>query len=103
MMTFETDDPKSCGSVEEDARGVVRAFHEKVLNPPGNHANAAVYIFESSVIDFLETLGKDVIDISTEVIPHYVGRICSFHNTDYHRDIGTLESLAKAEREFNPS
>ena len=66
----------------------------------GNHANAAVYIFEPSVLDFLVTIDKEVINISTEVIPHYLGRIHTFHNTDYHRDIGTPESLAKAEREF---
>ena len=100
MMTFETDDPQSCGIVETNARGVVTAFHEKVTNPPGNQANAAVYVFEPSVIDFLDTLGKDVIDLSTEVIPHYLGHICTYHNTNYHRDIGTPESLAKAEREF---
>ncbi len=102
MMTFETDDPQSCGIVEEDERGVVAAFHEKVSDPPGNHANAAVYIFEPSVIDFLATLGNEVIDLSTQVIPRYIGRICTFHNTDYHRDIGTPESLAKAELEFSP-
>lgn len=101
MMTFETDDPRSCGIVEEDERGVVMAFHEKAENPPGNHANAAVYIFEPSVIDFLAMLGKEVIDVSTEVIPRYIGRIATFHNVGYHRDIGSPESLARAEREFS--
>ncbi len=100
MMTFETDDPRSCGIVEEDERGVVTAFHEKVEHPPGNHANAAVYIFEPSVILFLAALGKEVIDLSTEVIPHYIGRIATFHNLGYHRDIGSPESLARAERDF---
>lgn len=102
MMTFETDDPRSCGIVEEDAAGVVRAFHEKVANPPGNHANAAVYIFEPAVVDFIAGLGRPVVDLSTEVIPHFVGRIATFHNSGYHRDIGTPESLALAERGFLP-
>lgn len=102
MMTFETDSPRSCGIVEEDDRGVVTAFHEKVENPPGNHANAAVYIFEPSVMDFLGSLGRNVIDLSTEVMPHYMGRICTYHNYDYHRDIGTPESLRLAEVEFQP-
>lgn len=102
MMTFETDSPRSCGIVEEDVRGVVTAFHEKVENPPGNHANAAVYIFEPGVMDFLSSLGRHVIDLSTEVIPHYMGRICTYHNCDYHRDIGTPESLRLAEVEFQP-
>jgi mannose-1-phosphate guanylyltransferase len=100
MMTFVTDDPKSCGIVETDGNGVVQQFHEKTLNPPSNLANAAVYIFEPSVIKFLESLNKDVIDLSTEVLPEYLGRIHVFHNADYHRDIGTPESLALAEREF---
>jgi len=100
MMTFDTDVPQSCGIVELDERGVVVRFHEKVAAPPSNHANAAVYIFEPSVIDFLDALGKDVIDISTEVLPSYLGRMQAFHNSDYHRDIGTPESLLLAEREF---
>lgn len=100
MMTFDTDVPKSCGIVELDARGVVVRFHEKVAKPPSNHANAAVYIFEPSVIDILASLNKAVIDISTEVLPRYLGRMQAFHNLDYHRDIGTPESLALAEREF---
>lgn len=100
MMTFDTDVPQSCGIVELDAHGVVIKFHEKVAQPPSNHANAAVYIFEPSVIDFLASLGKSVIDISTEVLPRYLGRMQAFHNSDYHRDIGTPESLALAEREF---
>ena len=100
MMTFDTDTPKSCGIVETDAQGVVRAFHEKVENPPGNRANGAVYIFEPSVLDFMVGLNKSFIDLSTEVLPHYLGRIHVFHNGDYHRDIGTLESLAQAEKDW---
>lgn len=101
MMTFTTDSPKSCGIVEKNGDGLVTAFHEKVQNPPGNHANAAVYIFEPEVVDFIASLCKPVVDLSTEVIPHFLGRICTFHNADYHRDIGTLESLQMAERDFS--
>ena len=101
MMTFRTDTPQTCGIVEEDPRGVVTAFHEKVANPPGERANAAVYIFEPGVVEFLAGLGKEVIDLSTEVMPAFLGRICTFHNSDYHRDIGTPESLQQAELEFS--
>ncbi len=100
MMTFDTDTPKSCGIIEQDAQGRVLAFHEKVANPPGTRANAAVYLFEPSVIAFLASFEKEVIDLSTEVLPHYLGRMQTFHNADYHRDIGTLESLRLAEEEF---
>lgn len=100
MMTFETDAPQSCGIIFENDQGLVTEFFEKVANPPGNRANAAVYIFEPSVVDFIAALGRPVVDISTEVLPAFMGRICSFHNGDYHRDIGTPESLRAAEREF---
>jgi len=103
MMTFEAQVPQSCGIVEERADGVVTAFHEKVPNPPGRLANGAVYIFEPEVLDFLRACGKPMIDLSTEVIPHFLGRICTFHNARYHRDIGTSESLQQAEAEFPSS
>lgn len=99
MMTFDTDTPQLGGIVKEDERGVVVEFHEKIVNPPSHHANAAVYIFEPKVLSFLAGLGNPVIDLSTEVIPHFLGKICTFENTVYHRDIGTIESLRTAERE----
>lgn len=100
MMTFKTPTPRSCGIVEIDARGVVTGFHEKVQNPPGDHANGAVYIVEPSLFGFLQSLGKEVIDFSTEVLPHYIGRISTYHNGVYHRDIGTIESLNAAQSEY---
>jgi mannose-1-phosphate guanylyltransferase len=101
MMTFDTDAPSTCGIVVSDSSGVVREFHEKVANPPGTRANAAVYIFESEVVDFIASLGKPVVDLSTEVLPRFLGRIGTYHNTGYHRDIGSPESLAAAHREFS--
>jgi len=100
MMTFRTDSPRSCGIVEVDRRGVVQALHEKVEHPPGNLANAAVYILAPTVIEFLAGLGREEIDFSTEVLPHFMGRINTFHNDVYHRDIGTLESLSAARIEY---
>ena len=58
MMTFDAPDPKQCGIVELDRRGIVTAFHEKVETPPGNLANGAVYILSPPVMDFLAGLGK---------------------------------------------
>ncbi len=100
MMTFRTDAPESCGIVELDGRGVVRAFHEKASEPPGDLANAAVYIVSPVVIDFMAGLGREVIDFSTEVLPRFLGRINTFHNGTYHRDVGTMESLLAARREY---
>lgn len=105
MMLFKTDTPKSCGIVKLDDNGVVQEFHEKVQNPPSNLANGAVYICEPSVFEFLESLHKKEIDFSLDVLPHYMGRINTFLNDVYHRDIGTIKSYEKACEDFktNPA
>jgi mannose-1-phosphate guanylyltransferase len=100
MLAFRTDDPGSCGILELDRQNRAVAFHEKVKNPPGNLANGAVYIFEPSVIDDIAELGKTVVDLSTEVIPIYLGRILCVETDGYHRDIGNPESLRLAQSEF---
>jgi mannose-1-phosphate guanylyltransferase len=100
MMTFDSSEPQACGIVELDDCGIVKAFHEKVKSPPGNLANGAVYILSPVVMDFLVSLRQEVIDFSTEVLPHFMGRINTFHNDVYHRDIGSVESLQVARREF---
>ncbi len=100
MLTFRTPTPRSCGIVELDPDGVVLAFHEKVPDPPGDLANGAVYILEPSLFRFLEALGKETIDFSTEVLPCYLGRIFTFRNDVYHRDIGTMASYQAANRDF---
>ena len=100
MMTFHTDAPEACGIVELDETGIVRGLHEKVKDPPGNLANAAVYILAPTVVAFIAGINREVVDFSNDVLPHYLGRINTFHNGTYHRDIGTIESLAAAQREY---
>ncbi len=97
MLTFRTDDPRSCGIVERDRSGVIVGFHEKVADPPGNLANAAVYVLTPEIVSFIAGLDGRVIDFSTEVIPHFVGRILAVEGDFYHRDIGTIESLRRAD------
>jgi mannose-1-phosphate guanylyltransferase len=100
MMTFHTDAPESCGILEVNEIGVVCKVHEKVKNAPGNLANAAVYIISPAVVDFITNIDKEFIDFTLDILPKYVGRINTYHNNIYHRDIGSLESLAKAEIEY---
>jgi mannose-1-phosphate guanylyltransferase len=99
MMTFVTDTPQSCGIVEVDADGVVIDFHEKKESPPSSMANAAVYIIEPSVVHTMVSMGKNKIDFSLDVIPQFLGKINTFHNDNYHRDIGTLASYGLAQIE----
>ena len=101
MMTFTTDDPKSCGVIKTDNSGIIREFHEKVLNPPSTIANGAVYIVEASIISYMERLNKVEVDFSLDVLPYHMGRIFTYHNGVYHRDIGNIKSYELAQVETN--
>jgi mannose-1-phosphate guanylyltransferase len=107
MMTFEAEDPTGCGIVELTPQGVVKAFHEKVANPPGRLANAAVYLFSPDALGMIPALAQissrgGLLDISLDVVPRLLGRIATFHNSLYHRDIGHPQSLEAAQAEFPP-
>ena len=103
MLTFNSDKPQRCGIVEVDKRVVVIGFHEKVKNPPGNRANGAVYAFDSDFIKTLNSSKKPPSDFSTEVLPKLIGKIATHHTTTNFIDIGTPDSLLKAQTIWNPT
>ena len=96
MMTFESPTPETCGIVETNHEGVVKVFHEKSNNPPGNQANGAVYLLEPEVLEWIVG-DPDISDFSTEVLPHFMGRIATWNNQGIHRDIGALAMLQLAQ------
>ena len=98
MMTFRTTDPSTCGIVELDDRGVVIGFHEKVIDPPGNLANGAVYILSAEMFGRLEKDLLDVTDFSTEVLNRLVGQIYSYETREIFLDVGTPETYQSANR-----
>ena len=100
MLTFSTNTPSSCGIVEIDNKQVVQAFHEKVIQPPGNRANGAIYAFEQDFLEHLNQMNPIPSDFSTEVIPTVLGRIQSCHTQDVYLDIGTPAALTAAQQLF---
>lgn len=100
MMLFKSDTPKSCGIVKLNEKGIVETFYEKIEDPPSNLANGAVYICEYSILGYLKSLNKKEIDFSLEVIPNYLGRINTFLNDFYHKDIGTPEAYHQANKDI---
>ena len=96
MMTFICPNPSSCGIVELDGNDIVVGFHEKVDSPPGNRANAAVYLIEPEVVKWIEN-NPDITDFSTEVLPQFMGKISVWENKNVHRDIGTIKMLKEAQ------
>ena len=101
MLAFRTDDPSSCGILELDARGVVQSFHEKTPDPPGNLANAAIYVMAPEALAELARFDRPFIDLSTELIPQLMGRIFAVETSGYLRDIGNAESLRRAHLEYS--
>ena len=105
VMTFKTSNPESCGIFELDKEGVVLAMHEKVKNPPGDLANAAVFLFEPQILEEIELFANQnsgntsdgIFDLSRDFLPRLAGRMYTFRNTEYHRDIGSPESLRIAQ------
>lgn len=100
MLAFRTDAPSSCGILELDGDNRVIAFHEKVENPPGDLANAAVYVFAPEVIDTIARFGRPFVDLSLDVMPRYLGRILAVEHRGYLQDIGTPAALTLAQTDF---
>ena len=76
---------------------MVQAFYEKLVDPPGNRANGALYAFEQDFLDDLNQMNPSPSDFSTEVIPKILGRIQSWHTHQAYLDIGTPEALTSAQ------
>ena len=96
MLTFESDNPSSCGVVELNTEGIVEQFHEKVKSPPSRLANGAVYMIEQEVLTWLNE-NETVTDFSSQVIPNFLGRIATFNKVGVYRDIGTVDALRCAQ------
>ena len=101
MMTFNTEDPESCGIVTVDREGIVNQFYEKSSDSNGTLANGAVYIFEQEVIQFIQNQ-KSVSDISLGVLPEFLGSIATWFNREFHIDVGTPNNLLRAQNTPNP-
>ena len=95
MMTFQTDNPSSCGIVEVNNQNIVINFHEKKMKPPGNLANCAIYILSSQMIHEIKKETREASDFSTEIIERYIGRIYNYQTKKTYIDVGTPEAYNK--------
>ncbi len=98
MLTFRTESPSSCGIVELNSEKVVVGFQEKHKSPNGNLANGAVYIFERDALDIIKQEYSSSVDISKDIIPNFMGKIQSWETHELFLDIGTPETLHKAQQ-----
>jgi NDP-sugar pyrophosphorylase family protein len=97
MLLFHTPYPKQCGIAELDGEGRVVEFVEKPAEPKSDLANAGLYVLDADA--YREIADRKLFDIGFDVLPSYVGRMRGYVFDGYHRDIGSLESLAAAQAE----
>lgn len=98
IAVFRAPRPEACGILEV-VDGLVTSFEEKPASPRSDLANAGLYAFRSSVLDLVPA-GAPV-DIGTHLLPQLVGRSVAVDIGDaFLLDIGTPESLARAEAEW---
>jgi len=98
MGLFRADAPKECGIASMDADGRIVKFIEKPKEPESNQANAGIYVMRTSLINDIPD--KPLADFGFDLIPGLVGKMYGYPIPDYYIDIGTLERLEKARREW---
>lgn len=96
LGTFETLHPQSCGVLVINPDKTVLEFHEKVVIPPTNIANAAIYIFTPEVRKPILELTQLENDISKNLIPKIMSGLYTHNFEGLFIDIGTPEGFALA-------
>jgi mannose-1-phosphate guanylyltransferase len=98
MALFRTSNPTQKGIVELDEKKTVVSFEEKPSQPKSNLANAGLYICSPELLNLIPN--NDITDIGYDFLPKLIGKISGWETNDYLIDIGTLEDLEKANREW---
>jgi D,D-heptose 1,7-bisphosphate phosphatase len=97
MVLFQAPNPSACGIAELDEEGRVISFVEKPKAPQSNLANAGLYVIDAAA--YGEIAKMKALDLGFEVLPRFVGRMRGWTWGGYYRDIGTHESLERAQRD----
>ncbi len=98
LAVFRSEHPETGGVVELDAANRIVGFTEKPRVPKTNLVNAGIYAFDPAVLD--EIAGDLPKDIGYDLLPRLVGRARAVVVDGYFRDIGTIDSLRRAQREW---
>ncbi len=91
-------DPQRSGIVVTDSGGIIRQFIEKPENPPGNLAFGGIILARPELLTSIPD--KTPVDLGHDVLPLFANRMYAHLITEYHRDIGTMESYAAAQKEW---
>lgn len=96
---FRAENPKACGIAVVDESGRIVDFTEKPERPASDLASAGMFVARQELFEYLRP-ARYPYDFGGQVMPELVGRMNGVLLDGYIRDVGTLESLAKAEEEW---
>ncbi len=99
MTLFHASHPKRCGIASINGNGIITEFVEKPRRPKNNLANAGIYAVSGEA--YHEIADMSAFDLAQDVLPKFVGRMRGWVWDGYHRDIGTPDSLAQAQRDVD--
>ncbi len=96
---FHAENPSACGIAELDAHGRIVDFTEKPSEPKSDLAAAGIYVGRQELFQYIRP-DRRPYDFGGHVMPSLAGRMNGIIVEGYLRDIGTLASLERAEREW---
>lgn len=92
---YEVANPRQCGIVSLDSRGLVREFTEKPADPQSNLAFSGIMLASPQVLK--EIPPKLAPDIGFDLLPRLINRMAGYRISEYLVDIGTLPSYEQAQ------
>lgn len=95
MVSFTPTRKSQCGMIQTNEQNIVTKFEEKPKKTNLTLANAAVYVIEPEIINWM--VDNKAKDFSNDVLPHFINRIFVFDHCGVHKDIGTISSLVNSQ------
>ena len=96
IMTFKTEDPKTCGIFKLNEEGKIIKYWEKNIYAEGNIANSAVYIIDTYFMKWMKETISCCFEFTNDVLPLVLDQTQTVQCDGILMDIGTPESLRKA-------
>ena len=104
IRIYKGADPKRAGIVCLDENDIVIDFAEKPEKPKSDLGAGGIYIADRRIFNFFPKSRKGrksgALDLSYHVLPRMVGKMKAYGSSEFSMDIGTADSLAKAQRKW---
>jgi len=95
---FETPEPEQCGIAALAPDGRIVEFVEKPRQPRSNLANSGLYIAGPDLLEIMPR--KRFNDFGFDILPLMVGRMYGYRIPEFFCDLGTLDRVERARREW---